>query len=721
MVQNNKSKSPINGNLRISRPPHDDRFQTVKDHLTETGEIAARNLQTLSEINPQVIPLAEIAGQWHDLGKLDPDWQEYIRECADRKKSPGHSEHGAALAFAHKLYPVAFAIFGHHAGLHNGQGGDSLQEKLKNSDKWKKIQLIAEEELGLDFFEKPDYQIDSAKDELLTRIIFSVLIDSDRESVARFLGQWQEPKRPSLEKISDRFHKNYQKISQKDPTTQINQIRAKIFQACQTSAEQPSGFFRLSSPTGGGKTLSVMAFAIKHAIKHQQDRIIYCPPYTSIIEQSAKIYREALGEDAVLEHHSGVDFDNEKELTEYEVSAQRWDYPVIVTTTVQFFESLFSNRPSQCRKVHRIANSVIILDEVQNLPLKYLQPILTMLKQLMQEWHCTVVFCTATQPQYEGIFKSLPTLTDIIPTEQRKEHFSTLNGRVDFQYQSDIWTWDHLRSDIQWRNIQNVLIVVSSKRDARDGYLALKNLENVFHLSTNMYAEHRRKVILEIRQRLKNGLPTYLVSTQLIEAGVDLDFDLGYRSITGLDSIIQTAGRINRNNPDYSRKLIVFKLQDSKCPPSDYERINYTRPILEAKTDIGVEQTCKDYFSKLLSSQKSQDPNKFDTKKIDEKRKKYKFREIDEEFKMIEEDEKIDVIVTEDLESRELINKLQNDHYLSSREWRKLYQYSVRIKETLIHNYTQKITPNVYTWKGDYDDNLGIIYPVENSLTSNCE
>jgi CRISPR-associated endonuclease/helicase Cas3 len=708
VVQNGENKSPTTGDLRISRPPHDDRFQTVKDHLIETGAIAVRNLQTLGRIHPKIIPLAEIAGKWHDLGKLDPDWQKYIRGDADRRKSPGHAEHGAALAFAHQLYPVAFAIFGHHAGLHNLHGEDSLREKLKDSDRWKKIQLIAEEELGLDFLKKPDYQLDLAKDELLTRIIFSVLIDSDRESVALFLGQWQEPKRPSLEEISERFQKNYKKISQKDPTTEINIIRAEIFQACRASAELPPGFFRLSTPTGGGKTLSVMAFALDHAIKNQQDRIIYCPPYTSIIEQSADIYREAMGDDAVLEHHSGVVFDNQEELNNYEISAERWDYPIIVTTTVQLFESLFSNRPSQCRKVHRIANSVIILDEVQVLPLKYWNPIMGILEELVKEWNCSVVLCTATHPWY-GLRAESLNLQDIIPKEQREKHFSALNQRVEYRYHSDLLGWEELAYDIQKQKLRNSLIVVSSKKDAREGFLAFHYLENTYHLSTNMYPEHRRQVIAEVRERLTKNLPTYLISTQLIEAGVDLDFDHGYRVITGLDSIIQTAGRVNRNNRLLSGNLMIFELKDASSPKFDEQRIIYTREILKAGSDIGSEKICQEYFKKLFISQNNQSNNSFDKETIEKIRQDYKFRKVAESFKMIEEN-KVDVIVPREFQSIELINKLENNSLgLNKQEWRKLYQYSVKVEENLIKNHTRTVSNfGVYIWKGNYDGNFGI-------------
>lgn len=267
-----------------------------------------------------------------------------------------------------------------------------------------------------------------------------------------------------------------------------------------------------------------------------------------------------MGDDAVLGHHSGVVFDSQEESNKYELSSERWDYPIIVTTTVQLFESLFSHHPSQCRKVHRITNSVIIIDEVQSLPLQYWNPILGILEELVREWNCRVVFCTATHPYYGDKEKSL-NLQDIVPKDRRENHFNILNQRVKYRYLPDPLDWEEIRHNIQEKKSNNALIVVNYKKDAREGWSALRDLGNVYYLSTNMYAKHRRRVIAEIRDRLDKNLPTYLVSTQLIEVGVALDFDRGYRVITGLDSILQTAGRVNRNNRLLIGELSIFNLK----------------------------------------------------------------------------------------------------------------------------------------------------------------
>ena len=715
-----KSKPQLSGVLRISRLPHQGQTQTVKDHLLETGAIAARNLEHLSQINLLVISLAQTAGHWHDLGKFSNEWQSYLNQGIP-KKSPGHAKQGAILAFQQKCYPVASAILGHHAGLHNWTNVDSLQEKLKNKSDWDGIKAIAEQEFSPEFFQAPDYSLkdsknEISKDELLTRIIFSALIDADRESVARFMGTWQEPQTVSLETIRDRFENYVQKLTKNLESSPINQIRTDIYQTCRQSALNEPGFFRLSTPTGGGKTLSAMIFALDHAIHNQQNRIIYCPPYTSIIEQSADIYRQACGEDVVLEHHSGVIFENEEELKNYEIASQRWDYPIIVTTTVQFFESLFSRHPSQCRKVHRITNCVIVLDEIQVLPEKYLAPIMQILRELVEDWHCTVVFCSATQPWY-GVLKP-PTFEDIIPPQKRHQHFAILGQRVHYHYQPTPWTWEDLLRDIQQNQHPNALIVVSRKKAAKTGFEALSLLGNCYHLSTNLYAQHRRQIIQEIKQRLKEKLPTFLISTQLVEAGVDLDFDAGYRLITGLDSIIQTAGRINRNHRPSSSPLTIFDLENCERLPSDRQRILYTQKKLEDLQKqnkiqaLDQEENCSGYFKTLFTAkhtQSSNQVNNFDEEDINSKRLNYEFKKVSEAFKLIEENNKIDVIITRDRRASELINKLKSDNFLNQKEWRELYQYSVSVTTAIAQAKGEIINQNVCLWKGDYDQSLGLI------------
>lgn len=703
----------------ISRPPDGEKVQTLKEHLLETGDLASCHVRHLAPFHGVVVELAQATGHWHDLGKFNPEWQKYIRYCEEgkRSKSPGHALQGAILAIQQKCLPVAHAILGHHAGLFNTTGANSLKEKLKDFSAWQSIKAIAEAELDNEaFFHSPRYLPHLAKDELLTRIIFSALIDGDRQSAANFMGQWTEKQRPSLKAIQSKFQCYVQTLVSQSELIPINLIRQDIYRTCQEAAVCKPGFFRLTTPTGGGKTLSAMTWAINHALRNQQNRIIYCPPFTSIIEQTADIYRTACGEDSVLEHHGGMIFDHENELETYQLSAQRWDYPIIVTTTVQLFESLFSHKPSRCRKVHRIPNSVIILDEVQTLPIKYLAPILTMLRELVTDWGCSVVFCSATQPWYDLFHKplKLPPACDIIGEPQRAIHFSALNQRVTYQYEPEPWTWQDLLIDLDAASVNNALVVVSTKSAAREGFDALLAWGNCFHLSTSMYPQHRRRVIQAVRERLKDKLRTLLVSTQLIEAGVDLDFERGYRVMTGLDSIIQTAGRVNRNNCYSQSFLKVIQLAGSKLLNSDKSRIIPTKDLFQSDRDPNHEATCSDYFKLLLSDIKnttSLNSNPFDVKQINKLREAYQFREVGEKFQLIEEDyPSVDVIINEECVPGELIQQLQKKGFLEPKQWRLLYQYVVKVPDRPgVRQQVQEITKGVFLWQGVYHPDYGVI------------
>jgi len=680
---------------KISRPPRQDgTVQTVKEHLEETGAIAAA-----------VHPLAEIAGKWHDLGKFDPTWQQYLQAsmAGNKCKSPGHAIHGASLAWKKGLHGVAFAILGHHSGLHNLGGADGIQQKLKGDQHWQSIQAIAQKELGDNFFTCPSHNPEHRlTEDLLIRIIFSALVDADRESAARFLGDWDTVTLPTIEQLIPQFETHYHHLIQNAADTPINAIRRDIYRHCQAAATLKPGFFRLTTPTGGGKTLSVMAFALHHAQNYQQKRIIYCPPFTSIIEQAAQVYRESFSEDAVLEHHSGVVFDTHTdELHHYQFAAQRWDYPIIVSTTVQLFESLFSRHPSQCRKVHRITNSVIILDEVQALPTKYLTPIMSMLRGLVDNWNCSVVFCSATQPWY-GIL-DLPEIRDIVPLNQRQSHAKTLQ-RVEYHYQSQAWDWHDLLQDIRQRSLKNALVVVSAKTDARQGFEVLSERGNTFHLSTNMYAAHRRRVLNQVRDRLNQDLPVYLISTQLIEAGVDIDFTAGYRAIAGLDSIIQTAGRVNRNHKSNHAILTIFELKNQGFPQQDRDKIQITRNLLKAGQSLHDEASCQDYFKSFLANPAVN----LDQQEIQKRREGFMFKDIDTHFQMIE-DNKVNVIIPLEDTAKQLIELAQKQQRLSQKEWRLLLHYAVGVTPKLADAYSQEIFPGLRVWQGDYNPNFGIV------------
>jgi CRISPR-associated endonuclease/helicase Cas3 len=663
--------------------PDTSQIQTVKDHLMEVMEYAHK-----------FHPLAGLAGLWHDLGKFNPQWQKYLLD--DKvSKSPGHSLQGAYFAAIHSnIAPVAYAILGHHAGLYDAYEAKS---KLRGAKQlWNDIEDIAIAQMGNSL--TPNYSFDYHKgeEELLTRMIFSALVDADRISAAKFSNNWEQSIFPSIMQLHQQFTAKYYLNTVNKPKTKLNVIRQKINSQCVKKSNDASGFFKLTAPTGAGKTLSSLNFALNHALKHGKDRIIYCPPFTSIIEQSSKVFREYLG-DAVLEHHSEITLQNREEYAQYELMTARWEHPVIVSSTIQFFESLFSNKPSKCRKNYHIANSVIILDEVQALPIQFLSPIMRMLKNLVKHWGCTVVFSSATQVYYDIAGISDTSINEIIPNHE--EYFTQLE-RVEYIYHQNPISWQDVLTHLKQQNSNNALIVVNTRKDARDGYAALEPLGNVYHLSKNMYSKHRKRVLAEVKDRLRDGKPCYLISTQLIEAGVDISFDLGYRVLTGLDSIIQTAGRINREGKSPKQPLHIFDLVGGGTYYGNKEKVDITKQLL-IKSSL-PHKLIQSYYQSLLSGW----GGKLDLHKINTLMDELKFKTIADKFKLIEEGNEKEIIIWCD-ETEGLIQKLLNNELLNLNETKDLWSYAVSYRGD--YHYPTIPSLNI-SYTKNYDKNTGLYH-----------
>lgn len=312
-------------------------------------------------------------------------------------------------------------------------------------------------------------------------------------------------------------------------------------------------------PTGGGKTVASLAFALKHAVEHNMDRVIYVIPYTSIIEQNAQIFREILGDDNVLENHCNVDYEGTEEFRPMQLASENWDKPVVVTTNVQFFESLFSNKSSKCRKLHNIANSVIIFDEAQMLPIDYLTPCLSMIQELVENYGTSVVLCTATQPALDDFFVSKEQIVELCPRLGEQFRFFE---RVTYQ---NIGSISKEGITELLAKEQSVLCIVNTRKDAQELYHSLQG-GGVYHLSTSMYPKHRKRVLKCVKERLSTKKKCILISTSLVEAGVDLDFSCVYREIAGIDSMIQAAGRCNREGKRTveESKVYIFELEGSE-------------------------------------------------------------------------------------------------------------------------------------------------------------
>ena len=540
----------------------------------------------------------DVLGRCHDLGKASTAFQTYIdkpegEEAGVEGVGAGRVDHSTfgARHIAAKAAGIAgeisaYCIAGHHAGLPDAVAEDVAKERstlrYRLDPKRCSIPLAPEPELVFPALKLP---FQPTKDSLafslafFTRMIFSCLIDADRTRTEAFCAREEAEKRalpkPSLNQLRQQLNVYLDTLQTEAEPLPINRIRSEVLEQCRTAAFQEPGFFSLQVPTGGGKTLSSLAFALRHA-EGRCRRVIVAIPFTSIIEQTADVYRRALGDElaerGMLEHHSSLQ--PERETRAHQMATENWDAPLVVTTNVQLFESLFAAGGTPCRKLHRLAGSVIILDEAQTLPLELLQSTLAALRELVAHYGCTVVLCTATQPALQRRAEFPLGLENVRPIiEEAAPLFEGLR-RVEVRRAGRL-TDDELAERLA--SEPKVLAIVNTRPQAARLYEKMRTLvgsdsgpDSCFHLSTLMCGAHRREVLREVRERVKNG-PCRVVSTQLIEAGVDLDFPVVYRAEAGFDAIAQAAGRCNREgrSPELG---ITYVFEAEQLPPPGFLR-----------------------------------------------------------------------------------------------------------------------------------------------------
>lgn len=533
----------------------------LEDHLRDVASLAASFAREFENED-----WAYLAGLWHDLGKYQLAFQRRIKTKsgydaeAHLEGSVGKVEHSAsgAIYAVNQLGPrgraLAYCIAGHHAGLADWYPAESgmgaLSQRLQRQELLDSALVKGLPKNILDqpkLLSKPPSGVDHA---LWIRMLFSCLVDADFLDTERFMDPIKGESREiayDWNLFSNSLSDYLAGLCKKAADSPVNRIRRSVLDRCRAVAGWPCGIYTLTVPTGGGKTLSSMSFALEHLICNQKKRIIYVIPYTSIIEQTADIFRDIFG-DSVIEHHSNLDFD--KQTPKARLASENWDAPLVVTTSVQFFESLFASKPGRCRKLHNIVNSVVVLDEAQLLPPEYLLPILGVMQNLHKAFNVTFLLTTATQPalskrQLGDIkFKGLEGAREIISDpEELHEQLKRVDVTLPQNLQEKI-TWEELAKKLQ--NHDQVLCVVNRRDDCRDLYLKLQPDPSAIHLSALMCGEHRSQTIHKIKERLAGGHPIKVISTQLIEAGVDVDFPVVYRALSGLDSIAQAAGRCNR-------------------------------------------------------------------------------------------------------------------------------------------------------------------------------
>ena len=718
------------------RPPH-----FLEDHLSGVAALASCHARAFGAED-----WARLAGLWHDLGKYRPAFQRYIRLATGMDPQGAHLEgtagrvtHSTAgalwaqqqLGIAGRV--LAYLIAGHHAGLHDWIEG--LEYRLSLDE--------AQKELEESLREGPSAQILDGGGfnptlrtipgggpgfALWVRMLFSCLVDADFLDTEGFMDPAKAGRRgdwPELSSLRERFAAHMEDLDRTAAPTPVNVLRRQVRADCLAAATQIPGLFSLTVPTGGGKTLSSMAFALEHAARYGKRRIIYVIPYTSIIEQTADVLRRIFG-DAVIEHHSNAETDPEHETARGRLACENWDAPIVVTTSVQCFESLFAARTSRCRKLHNLVDSVIVLDEAQLLPPDFLQPILDVLNLLTRHYGVTVVLSTATQPALASRdyfdpskqVRGLDPVREIVPDpDDLYRQLKRVAVRLPADWHTPT-TWEDLAARLTGHD--SVLAIVNTRRHARDLYRLMP--PGTLHLSALLCGAHRSDLIGRIKSQLAAGAPTRVISTQLVEAGVDLDFPAVYRALAGLDSIAQAAGRCNREGLAATGEVVVFVPPD-RAPPGHLRKAeDACRATLHGHTGDPLDRALfAAYFERLYYASDLDAHQICDALKVDGQTLAVSFRTAADRFRLIDDEDTAAVIVryrgadgTDDTLDG-LLGRLRKD---GIERWlmRKLQRYTVNIHRRdalrlLAQGDIEEVIPGLFAQASDilYHPELGLL------------
>lgn len=602
-------------------------------------------------------------GMLHDKGKERDAFQQYIRTTSGLpvtdEKSYGEHHHAFVggilvtnLMGKSVFNLLANQIISHHTGLHDYVDAESVIEKRQLPEEINKGDIALNiPQLRKELLESPfsKLKVDMKHFHHLSRMLFSCLVDADRLNTEQFMDVESWEKRGCSSTLTDLLPKleaHLRELQLYAPDTEVNHIRKKVQERCRKASSEEKGFYSLTVPTGGGKTLSSLLWAMKHAANHAMNRIIIAIPYTSIIVQTAGLLKKIFGEENVLEHHSNFnpdDIKNEEVREKAKLATENWDYPIIVTTNVQLFESMFSNRPSDCRKLHNIVNSVIILDEVQTLPTDFLQPIVDAMKAYQKMFGVSILFTTASQPVLSGLieganpkvgFKGIEHIMEIIPTE-----FALHDKlrRVKLEIDNTGKTYDEIAAKVS--EYDKVLCIVNTRKDAKELYNRLPDEGVKIHLSRMMCPAHISETICKIKALLKDEAHPIVrvIATQLVEAGVDIDFPVVFRQEAGLDSVLQAAGRCNREGKNRIGHTFVFSLSaEKRILFGSMAAANNARLNLPTDSDWFAPSTMEKYFQQLYFRKDTFD--KKDMKHYLYKLDELCFETASKEFRLIDDD-----------------------------------------------------------------------------------
>lgn len=717
------------------------KWQPLSAHLRRVAESAGVFAEPFG-----MSPEAETAGLLHDLGKYSDRFQERLRNPSIHGINHWASGTLAARELGYRLVP--FAVDGHHTGIPSLKRDDpvrSLRNTLGSGSDPKAHQVITGfsetcDDL-LDRFEADGLQACKAHhaakekrfDEAFRiRMLFSCLVDADFLDTEKHFDSAVAASRSTLPlQPSAALDVLLTELHKKPSDSEVNRLRCELLADCLAAAENARGLFTLTAPTGSGKTLSALAFALKHAATHDLRRVIVVIPYTSIIEQTAKVYRDtfsrAFGDGYVLEHHSAVasresDSDEagdaeEARLRRARLAAENWEAPLVVTTSVQFFESLFSNRTSKCRKLHNIARSVVVFDEVQTLPIKLVPSLLSGVNLLVRNFGVTAVFCTATQPAFRHAAKAIqggwvPVEISSQPRAMAEAFKRTkIIRRPDDQRPS----WRELADELD--RLPQVLCIVNARADARNLFEALSG-DGRFHLSAAMCAAHRQDKIAEIRRRLSAKQTCRLISTQLIEAGVDVDFPAVYRAMGPLDSIIQSAGRCNREGkiPDPA-PVIVFRPAEGGMPRGAYRQAAaVTQSFLHEhpNAELHLPKTYEEYFQRLYGTL---GPNASAEDPVFAHSEEYDFPAAATACKLVDETRALLVPYGEGME---LIETIKRQNHIDAALARRSQRFTINLYENeflkaIAFGVVTPLTSDkdIYYWSSKYDPELGATHAAQ--------
>lgn len=666
-------------NMYLAHIADDGKTQTVKEHLTGTAKLAS-DFASVFDAADQ----AELAGLAHDIGKYTAAFQSRLQGG----HKVDHATYGAYKCFLRRQLAAAFAVMGHHGHLPDGGGKGDTSEAGTFFGRIKRARFgvldpdpVWQEEVSLPEAAIPTWANDLLEGMFFTRILYSCLVDADYLDTEAFMDGRARPINagPDIDELWSRLS-SYISLWF-PPKGELNTRRCEILERCisEGKTEKP-GLFTLTVPTGGGKTVASLAFALAHAKAHGLRRVIYVIPYTSIIEQTAELFRNILGDESVLEHHSNVQYDiaADGEADEHNQrmlrATENWDASVVVTTAVQFFESLFACKPSQCRKLHSIVGSVVVFDEAQMLPLPYLRPCVWAISQLIKHYNVSAALCTATQLALNSLFEEFLPGTEPVELCPEQTFIASVFRRVTFNRAGRL-SWDELAHRINEQ--RQVLCIVNARKSAQTVFSKLSG-EGCFHLSTLMCPAHRQAQLAEIRRRLSGGLPCRVVSTSLVEAGVDVDFPAVYREEAGLDSVLQAAGRCNREGKRAAADSMVTVFQGEDRPPKLFDtQIEVGRMVMERQMDLTTRQAVHDYFHELLEvkGKASQDLKSI----MDVMAKQlFPFQAVAEQFRIIDNDTRTVYIPVG--EGAALVDSLRHGERSRSL-FRKLGRYGVSVYE----------------------------------------